>query len=57
MNFEINSRYIRGQIICLQERKAYNENIGCSRVANRLQREIDQLEKQLAETEREVCIE
>lgn len=44
--------YIRGKLIELREKKVQNEKIGCMRVANRLQREIDRLEKQLVETEK-----
>lgn len=48
------STYIRARIISLQEKKAHNVKIGCLLVANRLQREIDRLEKELQEIEEEV---
>ncbi len=44
---------IKTRIIWLQEKKAYNVNIGCLLVAKKFQREIDQLEKQLQQIEQE----
>lgn len=56
MNFKMNDSYIRSRLISLRERRDQNARIGCALVAARLQREIDRLEKQLVETEREVDV-